>query len=322
MSRSPIEIIQLLTYTGPNIFGPQPGVLLRVRCESDLSKRIKAALKDGAQFIGMVLAYLEVVTVANADGFVVQIHFITPTPALGADLAAYVVDGVRAEELGDVEWDRDTPLFALQQRRRHEAIGVPALQLIAEARARNVPVLILPDGRLQLGYGQRGWVCDPTLLTTSAPVVPPWPSLGTVPIYAVTGERDRSALVQRVASLLQSAGRSVCVLDDASYAATLALLADPATERIVVGLRSADILRHGLAFSRCTVSIITDMDGKRPPEASDDTEWARALGVPMLVAAGPVVLNTADPAITELASYAPHAALPLSALETVLNIES
>lgn len=310
MTFAPIQIVHLFAYAGPNIFGPQPGVLLRVACNKDYSRRIADALKDGAQFIGLILAYLKVTTAPQDGGFVISASFTTPNPAIGTDLAAYVVEGIAARERGDTEWDKDTPLFELQKRRRREAAPVSALQLVAEARQRGLPVLHLSDGRVQFGYGAHGWSFDPAALA-AAPATPPWERLGDIPLYIVTGEHGRAAMVERAAARLQAAGQPVWARDDADYAATAALLADPTVSCAVIGLRSADILRRGIAFDRCSQAIITDLNGVRPPEANDDDEWVRAVGVPMLVAAEPVRLNSAEPALATLVAYAPNGILPL-----------
>lgn len=307
---SPIEIFHLFAYDGPNIFGPRPGVLLRVRCDKDRSKRIKVALKDGAQFIGMIMAYLDVTAEADGDGFVISAHFTTPTPAIGQALAEYIVAGIRAQALGDEEWDKDTPLFELQKRRRQEALPTPALRLVAEAQRRNVPLLTRPDGKIQLGYGALSWAADPAAVTDATAAALPWERLGANPIYAVTGEQHRSVAVQRITAQLQTAGHPVSAIDDADYTATAALLADLATTIAVIGLQTQGILRRGLAFDRCTQSIITDLQGACPVEAADVTEWARAAGTPMLVAAGPAILNMADPALALLKAYAPYGIVP------------
>lgn len=305
----PIEMLQLFAYAGPNIFLPQPAVLLRVRCDKDRSRRLKDALKDGAQFVGMLMAALEVTAVPAGEGFVISAVFATPTPDLGAALAAYVVEGIRALALGDEEWDKDGPLYALQKRRRHEALPVAALQVLATARKRGLPILALPDGRVQIGYGARAWAFAPADASAAAP---PWEQLGAIPLYVVTGERGRAEALQRVAAQLRAAGHAVRVQDDADHAATVALLADPTTQLAALSLETGDILRRGLAFDRCTQAVITDMDGPLPTEAADADEWARALGVPMLLASGPAILNQADPRLAALAAYAPHGVMALT----------
>jgi hypothetical protein len=343
-----IELCSLFAYEGPNIAGPQPGVLLRVRCDEDRSRRLKDALKDAAQFVGMVLAYLDVSATNEGPHVVISASFMTPTPDLGAELARYVVEGIAREasrqhandeDNEDEEdsphwWDPDAPLVALQQRQRTERLPMPALQLIAEARSRGLPVLRRPDGLVQFGYGVHHWRFDPAALaerddedeetdTTNGqrqPLPQPdWERIGTPAIYVVTGERNRRTVCEQVAVLLRNRrGGDVTVLHQAGYDETRHLLASATTPYIVIGLDTADILRRGTAFTACTQAIITDIDGTQPPEAAHPVEWVRALGVPMLVSQAPTILNLSDASITSLVPYAPHGALPLDALENSL----
>jgi hypothetical protein len=326
-----LHILQLFAYEGPNILGPQPGVLLRVRCLEDRSKRLKNALKDGAQFIGMVLANLNVTAEQANDDIMISASFTTPTPTLGSALASTIVEGINAqaaastngengESEGEDESDHDpnAPLFELQQRRRHAALPLPALQLLAEARKRGMPVLHQPDGRVQFGYGAGGWQFDPTAFKAgdddTAPSqlpTPPWERIHSIPLYVVTGERYRSAMLRQVAAHAHSSYADVRVLDNASYDDTRALLADPTVQCAALALDTPDMLRRGVAFTRCTQSIITDIDGIRPAEAASHDEWAQALGIPMLLSSQVAMLNTAEPAIAKLASYAPHGTVPL-----------
>ena len=107
----PTDIHQLLAFDGPNLYGPRPGVLLRVRSDKDRAQRLKAALKDGAQSVGMVLAYLDVSSQPEAGGFLISANFTTPTPNIGVELARYVVAGLNAKEAGAEEWDAEGPLW-------------------------------------------------------------------------------------------------------------------------------------------------------------------------------------------------------------------
>ena len=157
----PTEIIQLTAFDGPNLYGPSPGVLLRVYSDKNRAARIKGAFKDGAQGIGMVLAYIEVSGEPTDGGFTISAHFSTPTPAIGLELARYVVVGLNAREAGDEEWDSEGPLWDLQKRRRAEALPLMALQRMAEASARGIPSFVRDDGLVQLGYGARSWAFDP-----------------------------------------------------------------------------------------------------------------------------------------------------------------
>ncbi|MFQ3662506.1 MAG: DUF4938 domain-containing protein [Chloroflexaceae bacterium] len=304
----PIAVRRLRAYEGPHIFGPWTGVRLQVCCDSDRSLRLRAAIKDGAQFIGLVIAYLEVTARADEPGYLVTASFTTDAPRLGADLCAYVVEGIDAEARGDATWDRDGPLFALQARRRAEALPAAALQLVAEARRRNLPCFTRADGQVQVGYGARGWHFDPEPLRApgaSAPP-PPWERLGRIPIIAVTGGALRGAAVERMAAELAGYGAQPAVIDGASFAATRELLADPRVEALVVGLDTGDVLRRGVAFDACDLAVISDRGDEMPPDADDPEELLRALGVPMLLSAQPARINLSDPRLLPLVPYAPY----------------
>jgi hypothetical protein len=309
----PIALQRLRAYEGPHIYGPWTGVRLRARCDSDRSLRLRAAIKDGAQFIGLVIAYLEVTASADGAGYTLTASFTTDAPRLGADLCAYVVEGIDAEARGDETWDRDGPLFALQARRRAEALPVAALQLVAEARRRNLPCFTRADGWVQIGYGARGWSFDPEPLHArgaGAPQ-PPWERLGRIPIVAVTGGALRGVAVERMAGELVRLGAQPAVIDNASFAAIRELLADPRTETLVAGLDTGDILRRGVAFDTCDLAVISDRGDEAPPDADDEAEWLRALGVPMLLAAQPARINLSDPHLLPLVPYAPCGVMAL-----------
>ncbi|MBX0327456.1 DUF4938 domain-containing protein [Oscillochloris sp. ZM17-4] len=300
---TPITIAQLRAYRGPNIHGPLPGALLRITSAADRARRLRAAVRDGAQAIGLVIAYLEAESRPLGDGFLLEARFSTDEPEIGAELCRYIVAGMRAEAAGDEEWDRDGPLYALQARRRREALPVPALQLLAEARRRGLPAMRLPDGRLQIGYGARGWAYDPRSDTAPAP---PWGRLGAIPVTLITGDALRAAAVALAAAAIAAAGVAARAEDGLGFDAARSLLADPAVEAAVIGLDTDSLLLHGLPVDRCDQAEICDMGGPRPGSAADDEEWLRALGLPMLLAPGPVRLNLADQRLSALIPYAPN----------------
>lgn len=303
---TPTDIIRLRAYEGPNIHGPQPGVLLRISAAADRARRLRDAIRDGAQSVGLVIAYLEADSRPLGDGFLIEARFTTDQPGIGADLCRYIVDGMRAEAAGDEEWDRDGPLYDLQSRRRREATPVPALQLIVEARQRGLPTIAMPDGRIQIGYGARGWSYDPRL-AEEAPA-PPWGQIGAIPITLVTGHLLRAAAVERRAAEIAAAGFPVRAADGLGFDAIRDLLADPAVDAAVIGLDTDSLILRGLPLDRCEQAVICDMDGPRP-DSADDEEWLRALGLPMLLSPNPAQINLADPRLHPLIPYAPNGVL-------------
>jgi hypothetical protein len=329
----PTEIIQLLGYEGPNLHGPQPGVFLKVRAPKDHGRRLKDALKDGAQSVGMVMGYLEVESAADGQGYAISASFTTPTPAIGVELARYVVAGLNAREAGDEEWDAEGPLWDLQKRRRAEALPLTALQLTAEAAARGIPYFIRADGKVQLGYGARGWAFDPAALKergagqasiepppfdrSPAAVEVPWERLGPIPIVAVAGGAGSDGAARLIAATLQAQGQAIGLAAAAGFDASRAPLADPRVAIAVVGLTAEGLARRGAPFEGCAYSAIADLPPELPPEVADRAELAQVLGVPMLLtdAKGRVALNADVPEIAALAEYAPCPIIYVSAAE-------
>ncbi|MBK9710026.1 MAG: DUF4938 domain-containing protein [Kouleothrix sp.] len=325
----PTEIIQLLGFDGPNLHGPQPGVFLKVRSDKDRSRRLKDALKDGAQSVGMVLGYLGVETEPGGGGYIIGASFSTPTPAIGVELARYIVEGLNRKEAGDEEWDAEGPLWDLQKRRRTEALPLQALQLTAEAASRGIPTLMRVDGQVQLGHGARGWAFDPSQLKSrtgagaladdevgigpppfarsESALDAPWDRLGPIPILAVSGGQGRDIAASLIAATLHAQDQATSLSPAADYDATRELLAEPNAAIAVVGLTPEGIARRGLAFERCAYSAITELPTELPAEVADRAELARVLGVPMLLTdpAGRVALNADVPEIVALAEYAP-----------------
>ena len=327
----PTEIVQLLAFDGPNLYGPRSGVLLHVRSDKDRAQRIKAALKDGAQSIGMVLAYLDVSSQPDAGGYLISANFTTPTPNIGVELARYVVAGLNAKEAGDDDWDAEGPLWELQKRRRAEALPLSALQLTAEAASRGVPAVMRPDGMLQLGYGARSWAFDPSEPKTSAGMLAPddiglgpppfaraagaadvpWERIGPIPIVAVTGGIGRDATAQLITRALAAQGQAVRLATAADFDATQALLADQSATIAVVGLDTDSLASRGLAFERCAFSALVGLPDDLPPAIGDRAELARLLGVPMLVTdpQGAVALDADVQEIAALGEYVPGSAI-------------
>ncbi|HEU4323159.1 MAG TPA: DUF4938 domain-containing protein [Roseiflexaceae bacterium] len=327
----PITILRLLAFDGPNLYGPQPGVALLVRAERDLSARMRGALKDAALAVGVMIARLEVDVRPESDGFLLEIRFVTATSALGAELARYVVDGLNAQQANDEEWDPEEPLWQLQRRRRAASLPVEALQIIAEAGARDLPAFVRADGMLQVGYGARGRALSvaraggspgllaPESIGVGAPLPTgneaaaalPWAQVGRIPILTLCGGPAAAEAARLLAAQLPGAS----LAQAAGFDAARALLADPAVQLAVLGLEMSDLALRGAPFDRCSACALLDLPGTPPPDIGDPAQLARALGVPMLLTdpTGVAAINADEPALLALAEYAPCPVVLLSA---------
>lgn len=298
----------LNAYAGPNIVSPQPGVRLRLQADADYTQRLRVALKDGAQFIGLLLANLNVATQPSAEGILIEAHFVTDAPEFGAALCRYVVAGMNAELAHDDEWDRDTPLFELQAQRRQAALPPALLQVIDEARRRDVPVLRRADGLVQFGHGPTGIRLNPVALRRAPAPALNWEQLRRLAVVAVSGEVGRADLVARLAEQLPGAH----AVTAATYAEGVALLAETAAEVVVLGLDTAELLMYGAPFDRCAQALICPLNGERPAAAADDDEWVRAVGLPMLLSDAPVRIDLSDQRLHALVPYAPYGVVALA----------
>lgn len=322
----PITIVRLLAFEGPNLYGPQPGVALLARAERDWGGPLRAALKDGALSVGVVLAQLEVAARPAPEGTLLELHALTPTPGLAADLLRAVVDGLNARAAGD-EWDAEEALWALQRRRRAEALPLWALQICAEAQARGVPFFLRQDGALQFGYGARGrqlavqradgqagllspdavGVGRPRESGSEAADALPWDRLGPIPAVAISGGPAGGAAARRLAGLLAAERPGVAAAEAAGFDEARALLADPRVSLAVLGLEPGDLARRGSPCERYAACALLGLPDPPPPELPDRAELARALGVPLLLTdpGGLAALNADEPELLALAEYAP-----------------
>ena len=86
-----IDICTLATFDGPNRFDPRPGVLAHLRAGRDYSPALRTALKDAAQRIGLVIAAPHIDSRVAEGEVWHEAFFVTPMPAIGAEMLRYVV---------------------------------------------------------------------------------------------------------------------------------------------------------------------------------------------------------------------------------------
>ncbi len=321
-----IDICALTIFDGPNRFDPRPGVLAHLCAGQDAGAALHAALKDAAQRIGLVIGAPHIESRIADDQVWHDVFFMTPMPAIGAEMLRYVVALLNARSAADDAWDADEQLWALQKRRRAAALPLQALQLIAEASARQIPAFVRRNGVIQIGYGVRGYAVDPALFRKSgahlrpadvstgappfaqSPMSPtvPWERLGVVPVVVVSGGGSHVATDIFAARVQARRSGTISALS-ASFDATRDCLIDPQAETVILDLDPVDLLRRGLPVEQCAVSALLDLPEALVSEAGSRDDLARALGVALLVTApdGRGILNADDPAILALADYAP-----------------
>jgi cyanophycin synthetase len=146
-------------------------------------------------------------------------------------------------------------------------------------------------------------------------------SPGRIPVVGVAGSHDTAVLARLVAWLIGLGGRHtglacrdglflerrrVDTRDSANWEAGHRLLVNRAVQAVVIENGARSILADGLAYDRCTVGIVTDLDGAEGLTEFDiqDTEqMVKVLRtqVDVVLPEGTAVLNGGDPRVAGLA---------------------
>ncbi|MBV9789447.1 MAG: DUF4938 domain-containing protein [Chloroflexi bacterium] len=320
----PLEIRDLRALEGPNIYYLQPAVKIQIWADRDISRTIGDTVKTWAQQVGAVIGKLRQDVRPDADGFVITTTWTTPLPNVGELIAEGVAADLVAAEQHDEDYSHDDALFAAIDQRKREEPSLQQLQLYAEAQVRDLPMLARGDGTVMIGSGARGWVLDPAALSLGLSVDVPWDELGTIPIVAVTGTNGKTTTVRLITHVLRETGLRVGNTDTdgvfingqqvedgdwAGWAGSRRVLTDPAVDAAVLETSRGGILRRGLGFNQCNVSVITNISADHLGEFEIDTteQMAGVKGTIIRVTRpdGYTILNADDPlalALGELSS--------------------
>lgn len=144
---------------------------------------------------------------------------------------------------------------------------------------------------------------------------------GRIPIVGITGNRGTTRIARLVAQLLQLAGRRTGLAcrdgvfvdgrrvhgpAQADWFAHHHLLVNRLLEAAVFETPARMILEHGLAYDRCNVGIVTDLDGGEDlsdfhVEGHDQLYDVLRTQVDVVLASGVAVLNADDPGVARMA---------------------
>ncbi len=156
---------------------------------------------------------------------------------------------------------------------------------------------------------------------------------GRIPVVGVAGSQDTAVLARLVAWLLGLGGRytglacrdglflerrRVDARDSAHWEAGHRLLVNRAVQAVVIENGAASILRDGLAYDRCEVGIVTDLEGADTLTDFDISETDQMVKVlrtqvDVVLPEGTAVLNAADPRVAGLAPLCDGAVILYSA---------
>ncbi len=145
---------------------------------------------------------------------------------------------------------------------------------------------------------------------------------GRIPVVGVAGSRQTQAVARLIAWLIHLSGRHVGLAcrdglfidrrhvektDCAHWEPAHRLLINRAVQAAVIENGAATILRDGLAYDRCQVGVVTDLDGWEALgefDVSDAAHMPKVLRtqVDVVLPDGVAVLNAADPRVAAMAS--------------------
>ncbi len=318
----PLHIRDLRGLEGPNIYYPVPAVKLQVWADRDISRPLSDAIKQWAQQVGVVIGALQQEVQPQDGGYLVTTTWTTPLPNIGERIAEAVVADLQAAESGDEEYSHDDALFAAIGERKRAEPSLAQLQLYAEARARDLPMMPRGDGKLVFGSGSAGYVFDPATLSLGMPAEIPWDSIGAIPVVAITGTNGKTTTTRLIAHILSTSGRRVGHTDTdgivingqqveqgdwAGWGGARRVLTDPDVDVAVLETSRGGILRRGLGFSSCNVGVITNISADHLGELGVETpeQMAEVKGIVVLAteADGYVVLNADDPLVLALRQW-------------------
>jgi len=163
-------------------------------------------------------------------------------------------------------------------------------------------------------------------------------NVGRIPVVGVAGTRGTSTIARLVAWLLHLGGRHTglacreglfldrrCVeaADSAHWEAAHRLLMNQMVQAAVIENDARTILRDGLAYDRCQVGVVTDMEGAETLgefdiQSREQMTKVLRTQVDVVLEGGAAVLNAADQQVADLAPlcdgavvlYAQDASLP------------
>jgi cyanophycin synthetase len=144
---------------------------------------------------------------------------------------------------------------------------------------------------------------------------------GRVPLVAVSGFSGKTLVASLVASMLAAASRTVgeassrglrigqrelSSKDCANAASARRVLVNPFVDAIVFEANERSVIKEGLAFDRCDVAVVTNLDSGEHAYEPDEKErvlLAKAIRAPVdvVLPEGYAVLNAEDPEVATMA---------------------
>lgn len=236
-------------------------------------------------------------------------------------LAAEIVTALVRGEQPDLTPAINEVRACFEKERPSEEIQI----LLTEARALGMPIIPADeeDGLpFRIGYGKNGVDLIEGKLPESPREV--LPDQGRIPVIAVTGSNGKTTTTRLIAHLLNAHGTTVgfTTSDGVYIGETMVdkgdttgpfsaqrVLRDSAVDLAVLETARGGIVRAGLGFDHCDISVVTNVQedhlGISDIETMDDLARVKAVIVQATKADGYAVLNADNPYTRAIAAAAP-----------------
>lgn len=318
---------------GANWYSAQPGTVLEVRMDDEAARRAVDQWPYEARTLATALGWTDAQFVSRHGTREATCFLTAPLDGLMTATAVAERAWVRAEAyiaaqddaartVADLAHDLPPLRAALAEER---ARLQPVVALAREAAARHL-AFQLDDEACSAGSGAGGvtWPLDALPGSTAVP----WDTLHDVPTVLVTGSNGKTTTTRLVAAMFRAAGRTtgwscsdgvfiadrqasreLATGDYTGPAGARLVLRDRAVEAAVLETARGGILRRGLASTRATAAVITNISmdhfGEYGVHSLRDLAEVKAVVARVIHDGGRLVLNADDAQLVALAPSLP-----------------
>lgn len=232
-----------------------------------------------------------------------------------AKAAVALVTALAANERYDVEKDVEE----LVRIRKAEELNEFGKAVLNEAKRKGIPYKLEPGGKIRLGQGIYQNIIDESVLNAGSSVASiintlyPGKANGRIPLISITGTNGKTTVTRLIAHLARVAGHSVgyCTTDGVYIQDEIIengdctgpvsaekVIYDPRIDFAVLECARGGILRSGLGFDKCDISIITNITsdhlGLGDIETLEELQKVKAVVAHSTFEDGYVILNADD----------------------------